>query len=458
MPNQNDFVDKKLLEEIQSSKYFPQIHSYLGDSIEDYYKGIQRIKNKSRSKNFRIFKYLQCFAIFTKYLQDTGISYEDLKKLSYNDRNLIYGNFIDALEKGEITQEIGKRKGKPYSLSSIRNVFQSRVQACLRFLDLRVEQPRKSVITGTTKNYKNKVVLTQEINRLIYDRIESKPMKLLFIFQLNTGLRFSDLQEDYRIYEDANGYWYLKDVNTAKEEVTIPFIPLSKEFKEMTLKYSGKEPRTTKDLFKSRNGTPISIQSYNQRLDAILHELIKLGLLEENTTISSHSIRKFYYNQWLRTGDIQLAEYMMGHSTGITLGIVYSQYQILEKYQEIEPYFLVSTTIIDRTDERIDELTREITQKDEQIQKLTQALKKRAEQLAQLNLKLNEIIMTEQKQEDINALLLEAIKLTVTRDYPRKTVEVEGPSSDVPMSQTHTQIHTSEKLQKILEKLSKFIN
>ncbi|MHA1279594.1 MAG: tyrosine-type recombinase/integrase [Candidatus Helarchaeota archaeon] len=452
MPNQNNFVDKNLLKEIQTSKYFPQISSYLGNSIEDYYKGIQRIKNKSKSKSFRIFKYLQCFAVFTKYLQDTGIYYEDLKNLSYNDRNLIYGNFIDALEKGEITQEIGKRKGKPYSLSSIRNIFQSRVQACLRFLDLRVEQPRKSVITGTTKNHKNKVVLTQEINRMIYDRIESKPMKLLFIFQLNTGLRFSDLQEDYRIHEDSDGYWYLKDVNTAKEEVNIPFIPLSKEFKDLTLEYYGKKPRSTKELFKSRNDTAISIQSYNQRLDAILNELIELGLIEENTTISSHSIRKFYYNQWLRTGDIQLAEYMMGHSTGITLGIVYSQYQILEKYQEIETYFLVSTTIIDRTDERIGELTSEMSQKEAQIEKLTQALNERADQMVQLNLKLNEIIMTKQEQKNINTLLLEALKLTLARDLPLKTVETDL-TTDVPMSE----IQINENLQKIMEQLSKFI-
>lgn len=48
------FMDKNLLDENQISKYFPQIGSYLGDSIEDYYKGIQRIKNKSRSKSFKI--------------------------------------------------------------------------------------------------------------------------------------------------------------------------------------------------------------------------------------------------------------------------------------------------------------------------------------------------------------------------------------------------------------------
>jgi len=277
-------------------------------------------------------------------------------------------------------------------------------------------------------------------------------MKLLFIFQLNTGLRFSDLQEDYRIHEDSDGYWHLKDVNTAKEEVIIPFIPLSKEFKDLTLEYYGKKPLTMKDLFKSRNDTSISIQSYNQRLDTILNELIELDLIEENTTISSHSIRKFYYNQWLRTGDIQLAEYMMGHSTGITLGIVYSQYQILEKYQEIEPYFLVSTTVVDRTDERIGELTLEMTQKDAQIEKLTQALKERADQMAQLNLKLNEIIMTKQEQKNINALLFEALKLTLARDHPLKTVETDS-TPDVPMSQTQT----NEKLQQILEKLSEFI-
>ncbi|MHA1358523.1 MAG: hypothetical protein ACTSRC_10435 [Candidatus Helarchaeota archaeon] len=277
-------------------------------------------------------------------------------------------------------------------------------------------------------------------------------MKLLFIFQLNTGLRFSDLQEDYRIHEDSDGYWYLKDVNTAKEEVNIPFIPLSKEFKDLTLEYYGKKPRSTKELFKSRNDTAISIQSYNQRLDAILNELIELGLIEENTTISSHSIRKFYYNQWLRTGDIQLAEYMMGHSTGITLGIVYSQYQILEKYQEIETYFLVSTTIIDRTDERIGELTSEMSQKEAQIEKLTQALNERADQMVQLNLKLNEIIMTKQEQKNINTLLLEALKLTLARDLPLKTVETDL-TTDVPMSE----IQINENLQKIMEQLSKFI-
>jgi len=144
---------------------------------------------------------------------------------------------------------------------------------------------------------------------------------------------------------------------------------------------------------------------------------------------------------------------MMGHSTGITLGIVYSQYQILEKYQEIEAYFLVSTTIIDRTDERINELTSEMSQKDAQIEKLTQAPKKRAEQIAQLNLKLNKIILTKQEQKNINVLLLEALKLTLARDHPLKTIGTDS-TPDVLMSQTQI----NENLQIIIEKLSEVVH
>ncbi len=37
-----------------------------------------------------------------------------------------------------------------------------------------------------------------------------------------------------------------------------------------------------------------------------MEELIEVGIIEENTTISSHSIRKFFYNQWLRIGGTKL--------------------------------------------------------------------------------------------------------------------------------------------------------
>ncbi|MHA1130300.1 MAG: hypothetical protein ACTSQQ_05780 [Candidatus Helarchaeota archaeon] len=60
--------------------------------------------------------------------------------------------------------------------------------------------------------------------------------------------------------------------------------------------------------------------------------------------------------------------------------------------------------------------------------------------------------MTKQEQKNINALLFEALKLTLARDHPLKTVETDS-TPDVPMSQTQT----NEKLQQILEKLSEFI-
>ncbi|MFX1294094.1 MAG: tyrosine-type recombinase/integrase [Promethearchaeota archaeon] len=382
-------LERDLKIKIEENKYFLRIKIYIGEDMEKVLKCMQYIKNKSRSKNFKHWQYLQCFGIFIKYLQKLGYSYKDFQNLSYEDRNLIYSNFINALENGEITQEVGKNKGKPYAKSSIRNVFQSRVQAILnKALNLRVRQPKFSVKTGTTEKHKNKIVLTQEICKMIYDRIESKTMKLLFIFHLNTGLRFSDLEQDFRIHEDSEGYWFLEEVETIKDEIFIPFIPLSKEFKELTLEYYGKKPPSTDILFKSRNGTPIARRSYNLRLEAILEELIELGIIEENTTISSHSVRKFFYNQWLRIGDVQLAEYMMGHTRGIEIGLVYSQYQIMEHYKQIEEHFLISTTIIDKTDEQIEELKDQMKQKDIQIEKLKESIKENEKNLKQWQIKL----------------------------------------------------------------------
>lgn len=433
-------VSKEFRNTIENSKYFPQIKDYFGEKTETLLKGLQRIKNKSKSKNFKHWQYLQCFGNFIQYLQENQCSFDEFKKLAFDDRNLIYGNFIMALEQGKITQEIGRNKGKSYAISSIRNVFQSRIQACLRILDFRIEQPKKSVIKGVTKYHKNKIALTKELNKQIYDRIHSKGMKLLFIFHLNSGLRFSDLLKEYKIHSE-NGYWYLKDVKTAKEEVYIPFIPLSKEFKNLTLEYFGKKPQTTKELFKSKSNknTDITMQAYNLRLQNIVKELIELGIIEENTTISSHSIRKYFYNCWLQTKDVQLAEFMMGHSSGIALGIIYSQYQIFEKYKQIEELFLVNTSIIDKTSEEVKEFKEKLKEKDSQI--------------AKLNEKLTEIMIGHKNSKDIDRLLLEAFQLTLKdRNQPMRYTEKSN-QQDIPISQSKT----SQKLQEILKKLSKLV-
>lgn len=390
--NGNDLVNKDFVEGLKKNRNFESISAFLGEDIENLVKGLQRIKNKSKSSKFQASPYLQYFSIFGNYLQSKTISFQEFKGLNYNDRNLIYSQFIADLESKTYSNNLNK--------SSIRNQVQSKVQSLLKRMDLRVEQAQKSVKVGTSENHKKKIALTQEILKMIYGRLESKQYKLLFLFHINTGLRFSDLLKGYQI-QVIDGHWTLKDVQTEKEDILISFIPLSSEFKQLVLELYGKKPESTNELFSKENGNSVYLSNYNERLQAIVDELIDLDLLEKDSKISSHSIRKFFYNQWLSIGDVQLAEYMMGHN--INLGAAYSQYQILEKYKQIEEKFFILTKIIDKS-EKIKDIK-------EILDNVFDAMKKQA--LEQLEIKGRMGIVTEnpsiepisQEKDDLMSLI-----------------------------------------------------
>jgi len=233
-------------------------------------------KGKEPSK-FNVGNYINALM---KYIEFHKATIEELLQDDLDHRNMKLLQFLNALIKqGE-------------NPVSVLNNYQSRIKS---FFKSRGKPITEGLETKSSGVNRNELILSTELVKLIYNKLETLQYKLLNKFQALLGLRINDLLEEltsgkYEIEKYKDRY-FIRNFLTQKEQVVINFLFIPKELELLIKSVMHIEDLTQLDLiplFLTRQETRIRRADYLERIKIILKEL---SISQNGKT---HIYRKFY--------------------------------------------------------------------------------------------------------------------------------------------------------------------
>jgi len=304
-------------------------------------------KGKEPSK-FNVGNYVNAIM---KYIEFHRTSIEKLLQDDLDHRNMKLLQFLNArIKQGE-------------NPVSVLNNYQSRIKS---FFKSRGKPITEGLETKSSGVNRNELILSTELVKLIYNKLETTQYRLLNKFQALLGLRINDLLEEltsgkYKIEKYKDRY-FIRNFLTQKEQVVINFLFIPKELELLIKSVMHIEDLTELDLvtlFLTRQKTRIRRANYLERIKIILKEL---SITQNGKT---HIYRKFYETR-LTTFimDNIIEDYVIQHYIGRKqLGLNRAYVQNLQniefmyqKFLQIEEKIQIDTVIVDRTNEKVNEL------------------------------------------------------------------------------------------------------
>jgi len=304
-------------------------------------------KGKEPSK-FNVGNYVNALM---KYIEFHKATIEELLQDDLDHRNMKLLQFLNAMIKqGE-------------NPVSVLYNYQSRIKS---FFKSRGKPITEGLETKSSGVNRNELILSTELVKLIYNKLETTQYRLLNKFQALLGLRINDLLEEltsgkYKIEKYKDRY-FIRNFLTQKEQVVINFLFIPKELELLIKSVMHVEDLTQLDLiplFLTRQETRIRRADYLERIKIILKEL---SISQNGKT---HIYRKFYETR-LTTfiTDNIIEDYVIQHYMGrkqLDLNRAYVQNLqniefMFQKFLQIEEKIQIDTVIVDRTSEKGNEL------------------------------------------------------------------------------------------------------
>ena len=369
-----------------------EIVSWIQDKIQQYTQG-----GKNPVK-FQLRNYVDALQ---KYCNHYDATPEELLKEELTDRNKRLQTYLTYLING-----VDPKTNKPNNPVSIKNSYQAKIKSFFRSRGSIITYQLKTEKSGLNEDETN--LNSKKIN-LIANALNSGEYRLILKLQALTGLRISDILEEltsgkYNIQEhqDENKEirYYIKNFETQKEKVVIRYIFFPKELSDLFISVTNKSDlteidlttlfisRTTKEKDKEKQKR-IAKGSYLTRIKEVYKNL------EFKGNLKTHTFRTWFRSQVKRSQvDNEFMEHLMGHEQS-QLADAYNQdlkdiEWFLEQWLILEPFILINTKIVDKTNETIITLEQEILN-----------LKKQQEIQLEKNLNLNEqlVIMVKDNAE-----------------------------------------------------------
>lgn len=342
------------------------IYTWICNMIDQY------TDEGKESKKFSITTYLKPLQQFCNYHECTNPSELLVEKI--DPRNSRVKKFLQFLQNttDEQAQKLGFRK-KPND-ASIRNQVQSRIKSFYSNRGVPVSFSMKTRLTGINKN---ELVLDKEMIKIIKNKLESVNYKLICKLQTQLGLRISDVLEEFPkseySIEKYEEHYFIRNFESQKEKVIIPFLFLTSELSDLLKSITGKKDLTEIDLatlLKTRKGTPILKVDYLRRLKNIVKELGIKG------NIKTHCFRKYFITQCEKISKVEgkFKDVLSGHTQGFKDAAYNKNFSNISWYYHnwinLEKIICVDCIVFDNTNKEVKKLKLDNLKKDLEIDEL----------------------------------------------------------------------------------------